>query len=74
MRRCPMLAFSGHEGVNWKSWDQAADRAIRSLNTSSHQALLNTGKLGIEAQPHEARVPSSLLLESADDGVKLITP
>lgn len=74
MRRRPMLAFSGHKGVSWKSWDKAADCAIRSLNTSSHQALLNTGKLGIESQPHKARVSSSLLLESADDGVKLITP
>jgi len=70
-----MLAFSGHKGVSWKSWDEAADCAIRSLNTSSHQALLNTEKLGIEAQPHKAsRIPSSLLLESADDGVKLIKP
>lgn len=68
-----MLAFSDHE-VSWKSWDKATDCAIQSLNTSSHQALLNTGKLGIEAQPHRTQVSSSLLLESANDGVKLITP
>ncbi|XP_011263370.1 prohibitin-2 isoform X1 [Camponotus floridanus] len=67
--------LKSHKGVSWKSWDEAADYAIRSLNTSSHQALLNTEKLGIEAQPYKAsRIPSSLLLESADDGVKLIKP
>ncbi|KAM0728079.1 Prohibitin-2 [Formica fusca] len=66
--------LKSHKGVSWKSWDEATDCAIQSLNTSSHQALLNTGKLGIEAQPHRTHVPSSILLESANDGVKLITP
>lgn len=69
-----MLAFSGHKGVSWKSWDEAADCAIRSLNTSSHRTLLNTEKLGIEAQPRKASRVPSFLLESADDGVKLIKP
>ncbi|XP_077279580.1 prohibitin 2 [Temnothorax americanus] len=63
--------LKSHMGVSWKSWDEAADRAVRSLNTSSHQALPNAERSGIET-PVPSVVPS--LLESADDSAKLIVP
>ncbi|KYN38640.1 hypothetical protein ALC56_06990 [Trachymyrmex septentrionalis] len=58
-------------GVSWKSWDEAANRAVRSLNTSSHRALQTDERSGIKTS-----VPSVIpfLLESADDSAKLIVP
>lgn len=79
MRRRPTLAFSGHEGVSWKSWDEAADRAIRSLNTGSHRALpLSTSAKWLDDLEDRPHVPqpsiTPFLLESADDSAKRIIP
>jgi hypothetical protein len=60
--------------VNWKSWNEAADCAVRSLNTSSQQAL-SVRKIDIEAPLYETQVfpvITSRLLESANNGAKLI--
>ncbi|EFN75458.1 hypothetical protein EAI_06895 [Harpegnathos saltator] len=79
MGRCPTLAFSGHEGVSWKSWDEAAEHVVRSLNTGSHRALPSSSS----AQRRDdfevrERMPQTLvapfLLESADDSAKRIVP
>ncbi|KYQ54409.1 hypothetical protein ALC60_06698, partial [Trachymyrmex zeteki] len=69
--RRPIRAFSDYVGVNWKSWDEAADYAVQSLNTSSHRALPTAERSGIKT-PVPSVVP--FLLESADDSAKLIVP
>lgn len=72
--RRPILAFSGHEGVSWKSWE-AADYALQKLN--AQRALPNAERFSIETRSHGTRVPSAIpsrLLESADNGAKLIVP
>ncbi|XP_018343114.1 PREDICTED: prohibitin-2 [Trachymyrmex septentrionalis] len=63
--------LKNYMGVSWKSWDEAANRAVRSLNTSSHRALQTDERSGIKTS-----VPSVIpfLLESADDSAKLIVP
>ncbi|RLU21394.1 hypothetical protein DMN91_005767 [Ooceraea biroi] len=74
MRRCPTLDFSGNEEVNWKSWNEAADRAVRSLSTSSQQ-VSSIRESGTKARLYETQVfpvVTSLLLESASDSAKLI--
>ncbi|KAH0944493.1 hypothetical protein HN011_009619 [Eciton burchellii] len=66
--------LKSHEEVNWKSWNEAADCAVRSLNTSSQQAL-SVRKIDIEAPLYETQVfpvITSRLLESANNGAKLI--
>lgn len=52
--------------MGWKNWDEAADRAVRSLNTSPRALPI--------AERSETPVPSVVpfLLESADDSAKLI--
>lgn len=72
-RRRPILAFSGHEGVSWKSWE-ATEYALQKLNTQ--RALPSAERLAIETRSH-GTVPSTIpsrLLESADNGAKLIVP
>ncbi|XP_018305052.1 prohibitin-2 [Mycetomoellerius zeteki] len=63
--------LKNYVGVNWKSWDEAADYAVQSLNTSSHRALPTAERSGIKT-PVPSVVP--FLLESADDSAKLIVP
>ncbi|XP_011866764.1 PREDICTED: prohibitin-2 [Vollenhovia emeryi] len=63
--------LKNHLGVSWKSWDEAADRAVRNWGASSHQALPYAERSGIKT-PEPSVVPS--LLESADDSAKLIVP
>lgn len=78
MRRRPTLAFSGHEGVSWKSWDEATDRAVRSLNTGSHQTLPSSNSAkwldDLEVRPYVPQTVTPFLLESADDSAKRIVP
>lgn len=79
MRRRPTLTFSGHEAVSWKSWDEAAGRAVRSLNTGSQRALPSSSNVkwleDFEVRPHMPQTPvTPFLLESADDSAKRIIP
>ncbi|KAL6260019.1 hypothetical protein P5V15_009925 [Pogonomyrmex californicus] len=63
--------LKNHLGVNWKSWDEAADCAVQNLNVNFYRALPNAERSGLKTSILSV-VPS--LLETVNDTVKLIIP
>lgn len=63
--------FSGHEGMGWKSWNDTTRSAVKSLEPDSRPSVKANRKPLIKAgiSPEEQ---ISILLDSADDGAKMI--
>lgn len=63
--------FSGNERLNRSSWNESTQHAVTVLK-SGPQAVKNADKSYIEHTPTNPEDSISLVLDSADDGAKMI--
>lgn len=71
-RKSRARMFSGHKGMGWKSWNDTTETAVKTLKSDQQSIMQSDEKPLIGTAPISSEEQISILLDSADDGAKLI--
>lgn len=73
-RKSRVHMLAGHEEVGWKSWNDATQTAVQSLK-SDPESSVKINKMPLRnTMPLTTEEQISTLLDSADNGAKMIVP